>query len=96
MALSHEILWREKRENSPIPFGPDFINLENWNLPPPFLGKLFKSLSFALPLSSIHQSISLSSIHQSIWLAGFGTPPFAIVGISSLFAPFFGVGRTTA
>ena len=89
MALSHEILWREKRENSPIPFGPDFINLENWNLPPPFLGKLFKSLSFALPLSSIH---------QSIWLAGFGTPPFAIVGISSLFAPFFGVGRgrTTA
>ena len=66
MALSHEILWREKRENSPIPFGPDFINLENWNLPPPFLGKLFKSLSLALPLSSIH---------QSIWLAGFGTPP---------------------
>ena len=64
MALSHEILWREKRENSPIPIGPDFINLGNWNLPPPFLGKLFKSLFR-----------SSSSIHQSIWLAGFGTPP---------------------
>ena len=85
MALSHEILWREMRGNSPIPFDSDFINLGNWNLPLPFLEN-YSRVSLSL-------SLFLPFINPSGWLALARRP---LVGISSVFAPFFGDGRTTA
>ena len=82
MALSHEILWRERERKLADSIRLRLHQSGKLESSPPFLGKLFKSLSFALPF-----------INPSGWLALARRP---LVGISSLFAPFFGVGRTTA
>ena len=88
MALSHEILWRE-REKSSIPFDSDFIYLENWNLPPPpsFPGELFKSLSLSL-------SLSYSSVHLWIWLAA--RRPLVLLSLSLPFLPPFSESASAA
>ena len=81
-ALARDSLEREK---SSIPFDSDFIYLENWNLPPPpsFPGELFKSLSLSLSLLFINPSLALARRPEA---------SRSSLSLSSLFAPFFGVG----